>query len=145
MAKYVRGDRETQQALRLLRDNILVPMGEAGQEALKPTLAEAKSNVPRRSGQLRKSLRILRRRKGMMVKFRVGPYSTNTALWYHLARVATVLEFGRKGGKRGTIAPMGWLRRSFEATKDQIAKIYGERLGPAVEKRAAKVASRLKR
>lgn len=143
MANYVRGNRETQQALRLLRDSIMVPMGESGNEALKPTLAAAKNNVPRRTGRLRRSLRIIRRRKGMKVRFRVGPYSTTKALWYLLARIATVLEFGRNS--RAPFEGRAWMRRAFEETRKQIIDIYGKQLGPAVEKRAAKVASRKKR
>jgi HK97 gp10 family phage protein len=146
MTVKVQGIRQTQMNLRELGQYVSTPANSAARKALRPTLAEAKSNAPKKYGLLRKSLTIKKSRSSKYrPKFRVGPVaSAEGPNGEKPIKYAHITEFGRapnksgKGGMKGT----RWLTRAYESTRDGVSAIFGAEIGPAIEKRAAKLAQK---
>jgi HK97 gp10 family phage protein len=141
----VTGYRETIAAFRELARYVAIPANEASRYALAPTLAAAKANAPKRSGLLRRSLTIRRSTRGSKLKPRhyvgpdnsvVGPKGEKPIKYAHID------EFGRAPNKdgKGRVQGTRFLTRAYEETKELVVKRFGERMGPAIEARAAKLA-----
>jgi HK97 gp10 family phage protein len=149
MTVKVHGVRQTKLNLRELGQYVSTPANAAARKALRPTLAEAKSNAPKKSGLLRKSLTIKKSRsQKARPKFRVGPdAATEGPNGEKPIKYAHITEFGRapnkggKGGMKGT----RWLTRAYESTRDGVSAIFGAEIGPAIEKHAARLAQKARR
>lgn len=149
MASRVIGVRGTTAALRALARFASVPLNEASRHALAPTLAAAKELVPVDTGLLRRSL-VIRRAKSPKISPRhfvgpstraVGPGGERPVKYAHL------VEFGRapNGAGHGAMAGSRFLTAAYEATKDLVVRRFGAIVGPAIEKRAASVAAKLRK
>lgn len=153
----VTGVRETSNALGDLGRYIIVPTNQASRYALQPTLRQAKANAPRDKGVLKKSLVVRQDPNAPRAKPRhvVGPSKSVKERGRRPAWTAHLVEFGTAPhAQRGWFGRLIWhpgirgtrfLTRAFEATKDQVAKRFGEKIGPAIEARAAKIAKKVRR
>ncbi|TIV04335.1 MAG: hypothetical protein E5W04_03910 [Mesorhizobium sp.] len=153
----VTGARETSRALRELSKQIGVPLGATSRFALQPTLKAARSNVralplKESTGTLAASLVIKQKPRTSKVNptFQVGPdASVQRATQYgsrRPVRYAHLLEFGTAPHfqpERGVVhpgqRPMPWLTPAYFATREQVVKRFGDKIGPEMEKRAAKL------
>lgn len=133
----VTGHRETAANLRALARYSPTPVSEASRKALAPTLAEARANAPVDTGALRKSLVVRKARSPRdQPQHMVGPRRGSDPVRY-----AHLTEFGRAPGADGSggITGLRWLTAAFESTKGEVVKLFGQSIGPAIEKLAAKV------
>jgi HK97 gp10 family phage protein len=154
----VRGDRETARALRQLAQIVSVPLNATSRYALAPTLAKAKSNaktIPEkeRTGTLAASLTIKQAQRSTKLNpvFQVGPdasfekqtqYGRRKPVKYaHLLEFGTAPHYqpGRGVVHPGT-RPTPFLTPAYYQTREEVVKRFGERIGPEMEKRAAKLA-----
>jgi hypothetical protein len=143
MAKnYTRGVRETQLALRTLKDIMHKPLLEAAKQALAPALADLKASAPRDSGLLASRIGMVRARTGnrLKVRFVMGAIGRGKREHKLLSLVSTLLEFGRAPNSdsgKGGFAPRFWMRQSFERTAKQVIATYKAALGPAILRQIA--------
>jgi HK97 gp10 family phage protein len=141
----VRGGKETARNFRALASFVSVPLNATSRFALQPTLAAAKSNVrsiPFRegTGTLAASLTIKRAKSSKINPVhQVGPDASKSASTRYgkrrPVRYAHLLEFGTVSG----VSPTPFLTPAYFSTRDEVVKRFGERYGPEIEKRAAKL------
>jgi HK97 gp10 family phage protein len=146
----IKGVGTTKSAFRQLQTGLAVPVNEASRKALRPTLAAAKANLKangsNKTGALMSLLTIRRdptspKDKTVTV---VAP-STKTPHYReaHLVEFGTAPHFEPKINHMHPGAdPKPFMRPAFEETKEEVVKIFGDSIGPAVEKRAASLAKR---
>lgn len=153
----VRGSRETARALRELSKQVAVPLASTSRFALQPTLRAAKSNakaIPFKedTGTLEASLVIKRKPRTSKVNpvFQVGPdsgYQRATQFgsrrpvkYAHLIEFGTAPHFqpGRGITHPGT-APHPFMTPAYFSTREEVVKRFGQKIGPEMEKRAAKL------
>lgn len=158
----VRGDKEVARALRELTNQVALPLGTSARFALQPTLKQAKANVRAQpfnegSGALAESLVIRKKPRSSRINptFQVGPdasFSKNTPFgvrrpinYAHLDEFGTAPHFqpGR-GVTHPGAPPRPSLTPAYFATRDQVVDRFGKKIGPEMEKRAAKLASKVK-
>ncbi|RWN51388.1 MAG: HK97 gp10 family phage protein [Mesorhizobium sp.] len=153
----VRGARETSRALRELAKVVSVPINATSRFALQPTLKAAKANVralplKERTGTLAASLVIKPKPRSSKLNptFQVGPdASAKRGTQYGKrspVRYAHLLEFGTAPHyqpKRGVVhpgaRPYPFLTPAYFATRDEVVNRFGKKIGPEMEKRAAKL------
>jgi HK97 gp10 family phage protein len=130
----VTGVPETIKAMREVARFTSAAANSASKHSLEPTFEAARSNAPVRTGRLKRSLVIKRDPESAKSRPRyfVGPRSDSPA-----ARYAHLTEFFSERGR----PPLRWMTRAFEATKEEVARRFGELIGPALEKQAARVAA----
>lgn len=143
------GGAATARVLRQIVPGLAVPLNEASRKAMKPMLAAAKANAPKDTGALRRSLTVKRRRspKDKPVHV-VGPRKDATGKdGRKPVKYAHIVEWGRAAGKdgKGAMAGTRFLTRAFESTSEQVLRLFGAEIGPAIERRAAKLAARGKK
>jgi HK97 gp10 family phage protein len=116
------------------------PVNEASRFALQPILKAARSNTPHAS--VKKALVLKQDRSAPKTKptMAVGGDPNNPD--YHLLHL---LEFGVDPHMIGGIAhpghdPQPFLTPAFEAHGQEAIKRFGQKLGPALEKQAARLA-----
>jgi len=148
MAKSrVTGGSQLRGSLRQISSGLTVPINEASRKALQPTLKAAKRNLKANgsveSGELLKLLTIRKDPDTGKDKPRhvVGPATTNPAY-----REAHLVEFGTAPHFQPELHRLHpgaqakpFLRPAFEETKGEAIKRFGESIGPAIEKRAARL------
>lgn len=153
----VRGARETSRALRELARQVSVPLNATSRFALQPTLKQARANVNalplnEETGTLAKALTI--KKKGRSSKLnpvhQVGPDS-GVEKWTQYGfrrpvKYAHLIEFGTaphyqpgRGIMHPGISPTPFLTPAFFATRDEVVKRFGAKIGPEMEKRAARL------
>lgn len=142
----VYGGKELQAALRTLAKTYGRPVNEASRFALQPVLKAAKANTSHES--VRKALVLKRDTKApkAMPTHAVGGDPKNPDY-----RLLHLLEFGTEphvnagifAGTRhpGTTA-QPFLTPAFEAEGANVIKRFGAKLGPAIEKQAARLAKK---
>lgn len=156
----VRGDKEVARALRELARQVSVPLNAASRFALQPTLSKARSNVQampasEKTGTLAASLVIRKAPKStkLNVVHQVGP---NAAFqrWSPYgfrkpSKYAHLLEFGtaphyqpKRGVMHPGTRPRPFLTPAFFQTREEVVKRFGKKIGPEMEKRAAKLRSK---
>lgn len=156
----VKGSRETAAALRQLSSFVSTPIGAASRFALQPTLKAAKSNAlsieeKERTNTLANSLTIKKSSRGTKLEqlYQVGPdASVERQTQYGLRRpvkYAHLLEFGTaphyqpgRGVVHPGSRPEPFLTPAYFDTRDQVVKRFGDKIGPEMEKRAAKLAAK---
>lgn len=151
----VRGARETARALRGLAQYVSTPLTTASRFALRPALTKAKQNVrsipfDEGTGTLARSLTIKKRKGGSKLNpvTQVGPDSSvKVTTEFGVRRpvkYAHILEFGSVGPGAHVVHPTPFLTPAYLDTRDQVVKRFGERIGPEMEKRAAKLRAKAK-
>ncbi len=154
MASRVTGYRESASALRELTNFAATPANEASRFALRPVVYEARKQLKAmgavKTGTLCKSLTIKRDPDSPRSRPRhvVGPDSKSPSVRYaHLVELGTA-PHKNEGIFAGTdhpgTAPKPFLRAAYEATKTAVVARFGERLGTAMEKRAARLRSKVR-
>jgi HK97 gp10 family phage protein len=156
----VRGDKATAQALRALSQQVAVPIAATSRFALQPTLKTAKSNArnieeKERTNTLANSLVIKQKARTSKLNptFQVGPDSSvEKQTKYGLRRpvkYAHLLEFGTaphyqpgRGVVHPGSRPEPFLTPAYFETREQVVKRFGDKIGPEMEKRAAKLAAK---
>lgn len=156
----VRGDREVARALRELARQVSVPLNAASRFALQPTLTKARTNVQampvnEKTGTLAKSLTIKRKAKSSKLNpvHQVGPDAGAGRLtrfgFRKPVKYAHLLEFGtaphfqpKRGIMHPGTRPRPFLTPAFFQTRDDVVKRFGKKIGPEMEKRAAKLRSK---
>lgn len=159
----VRGSRQTSAALRELSRQVTVPLNATSRFALQPALSAARRNArslgtDETTGTLAASLTIKRDPKSHKVnpKHQVGPdASVKRETKYGLRRpirYAHLLEFGTaphyqpsRGVTHPGSAPKPFLTPAYLTTRDEVVKRFGARIGPEMEKRAAKLNAKAQR
>lgn len=153
----VRGDKETARALRALSQQVAVPLAATSRFALQPTLKAAKSNAKslptkEKTGTLAASLVIKKKSRSSKLNpiTQVGPdsgferetrFGTRKPVKYaHLIEFGTAPHYqpGRGVTHPGS-APKPFLTPAFHSTKAEVVKRFGAKIGPEMEKRAAKL------
>lgn len=150
MAKRnVRGDREAAKALRELGKALNGPAAAAARQALRPTLAEAKRNVPKDTGTLRRALviRAGSKRSKTRTTTLVGPNKSVRGPDGKRSpvRYAHLVELGHLNRDGSKTPGARYLTRAFESTKDAVIDNFNRLFGVEVEKRAARLAAKVKR
>lgn len=156
----VRGAKETSRALRELSKQVAVPLAATSRFALQPTLKAARSNakslhLKESTGTLAASLVIKQKPRTSKVNptFQVGPdsgYQRATQFGSRRpVRYAHLIEFGTaphyqpgRGVVHPGTAPHPFLTPAYHSTKAEVVKRFGAKIGPEMEKRAAKLASK---
>lgn len=156
----VRGDRETARALRELSKQVAVPLASTSRFALQPTLKAAKSNakglpLKESTGTLAESLVIKQKPRTSKVNptFQVGPDASmqrSTKFGSRRpVRYAHLIEFGTaphyqpgRGVVHPGSAPHPFMTPAYFATREEVVKRFGQKIGPEMEKRAAKLAAK---
>ena len=147
------GARESARALRELSKQVTVPLNATSRFALQPTLTAARRNVrvlsfDESTGALQASLTIKRDPKSHKVNpvHKVGPAADFERNGRKPVRYAHLIEFGTaphfqpgRGVTHPGSAPKPFLTPAFHSTKDEVVKRFGDRIGPEMEKRAAKL------
>jgi len=146
MAKHVTGHKSVQRAFRKLPGAITTPVNQASRFALQPILKAAKQNVrsmgARESGELERSLTIKKdsRLPKSRPVHRVGPSSDSPAVRYaHLVEFGTDPHDGHPGSQ-----PKPFLTQAFAQHDKEAVTRFADKLGPAVEKQAEKLARKQK-
>lgn len=145
----VRGARQVAGNLRALANYVSVPLNAASRFALVPTLSTAKKNArglptKEKTGTLAASLVIKRNPRSSKLNpvHKVGPDSSfERETQYGLrkpVKYAHFLEFGTASG----VAPTPFLTPAFYATRGEVVKRFGAKIGPEMEKRASKIRSK---
>ncbi|RVD16867.1 MAG: hypothetical protein EOS73_25475 [Mesorhizobium sp.] len=155
----VRGDREVARALRELANQVAVPLGTASRFALQPTLKQAKANaralpLKEGTGTLAASLIIRQKPRTSKVNptFQVGPNAgfqratefgpRRPVKYAHLVEFGTAPHFQpERGVTHPGAPPHPFLAPAYFTTREAVVKRFGQKLGPELEKRAAKLAS----
>lgn len=125
---------------------------DALMKAATPAVKDAKQRVPRRTGLLRRAIKKRGRTyrpRGMAFvivgpdRRTIGADAKGAKVWP--VKYAHLIEFGhaKKGG--GRVGPRPFLRPAFMANKENMKRIYGAEIGPAVERQAARAAKRQRR
>jgi len=118
----ITGIKETDRAIQELGKNISKKiMRKAMRESLKPVQQACKQNAPVDKGDLRKAIKIKamkKSRKGFGVKVEIGEGDFKGDTFY-----GAFQEYGWKTGKRGSenrheIKGKGFMRKSFDETKE---------------------------
>ncbi|WP_147377676.1 HK97 gp10 family phage protein [Mesorhizobium waimense] len=146
--------------MRELSRQIAVPLGATSRFALQPTLRAAKANVralplKESTGTLAASLVIKQKPRTSKVNptFQVGPNAAvQRATQYgsrRPVRYAHLIEFGtaphyqpERGAVHPGTRPMPFLTPAYFATREDVVKRFGQKIGPEMEKRAAKLAKK---
>jgi HK97 gp10 family phage protein len=120
-------------------------------KAVKPTIAQAKANAPKRSGKLKKSIGAVNARDksgfpGIDVGARkkIAPHAH--LIEYGVSGVVKKLKKKTKGGNRykvgqryrKDIGPNAFMRKAVDATIKQVEKTYGVEIGEALYRRIAR-------
>lgn len=138
-------------AFRQLQSGLTVPINEASRFSLRPTVKAAKEKLKANGSVVTGELAALVtvKRDPTSKKDRpthlVGPDAKSGHY-----RVAHLVEFGTAPHMVGDklhpgAAAAPFLRPAFEETKDEVIRRFGESIGPAVEKRAARLAKKAKK
>ncbi len=138
MPSTITGGKAVARRLGAIAPGLATPLTEASRKAMRPMLAAAKALAPVDDGDLKRSLTI-KSKRGQTV---VGPNKKFIGRdGAKPGRVAHLVEFGRAAGAngRGGMPGTRFMSRAFEATKDQVVKIFGSEIGPAIERRAQKL------
>lgn len=153
----VRGDKETARALRALSQQVGVPLAATSRFALQPTLKTARSNakslpLKESTGTLAASLTIKQKPRTSKLNptFQVGPdsgFQRDTQFGSRRpVRYAHLIEFGTaphyqpgRGVVHPGSAPHPFLTPAYFATREQVVERFGKKIGPEMEKRAAKL------
>jgi HK97 gp10 family phage protein len=156
----VRGDKETARALRALSQYVGVPLATTSRFALQPTLKAAKANakslpLKEKTGTLAASLVIKQKPRTSKLKptFQVGPdsgFQRDTQFGSRRpVRYAHLVEFGTaphyqpgRGVVHPGTAPHPFMTPAYFATREQVVERFGTKIGPEMEKRAAKLAAK---
>jgi HK97 gp10 family phage protein len=149
------GVRVTASNLRELAKQVTVPVNYASRFSLRPTLRAARVNVAKlslkdSSGALAKSLTIKRKAKSSKINpvYQVGPdagFERDTQFGKRRpVKYAHLVEFGTsghmiKGRYHPGARPHPFLTPAYMTTREEVVKRFGERIGPEMEKRAAKL------
>jgi HK97 gp10 family phage protein len=153
----VKGNREVARALRELARQVSVPLNATSRFALQPTLKRAKANVlalpiTEDTGTLANSLVIKRKARSSKLApvHQVGP-DASVERWtkYGFRRpvkYAHLVEFGtaphyqpKRGVMHPGTRPRPFMTPAYFATRDQVVKRFGAKIGPEMEKRAARL------
>lgn len=159
MASRVRGAKGVSAGLKDLSRNVTQPIGTASRFALQPVLADARANVratpfDESTGALAASLTIKKDPASRVVSqtYRVGPQADFEKNGRRPSKYAHLIEFGTAPHyqpKRGVTHPgsraMPFLEPAYDANKEKVVKRYGEKIGPALEKRAKQIAAKSRR
>lgn len=140
----VRGARQAAGGLRQLAAYVATPLNAASRFALQPALSASRKNAKSAgfedsTGALAASLTIKRNSRSAKLNpmHRVGPSKDYEKGDRKPVKYAHLLEFGTS-----RIAPKPFLTPAYLETKEQVVKRFGDRIGPEMEKRAAKVRKR---
>lgn len=158
----VKGDKATARALRELAMLVSVPLYATSRFALQPTLKQARANVKalpldEETGTLAASLTIKRDPRSSKInpRHRVGP-DAGVEKWtkYGFRRpvkYAHLLEFGtaphyqpNRGVMHPGSRPQPFMTPAYYSTRDEVVKRFGQKIGPEMEKRAAKFRAKVK-
>ncbi len=132
-------------AFRQVTLNLKTPIQQASRKALKPILNEAKANLKDghgvETGHLKKILTIKPDPKNKAA-MHVGPNSEDPHY-----RVGHLVEFGTAphdvdGEMHPGADPHPFLGPAFEAKGDEALKIFGQEIGPAIERAATKAVAK---
>ena len=158
----VRGARQVAGNIRDLSRYVAVPLNTASRFALQPTLSAARKNAKaihseEKTGTLAASLVIKRESRSPKYKpkHQIGPssdYERNTQYGKRKpVKYAHLLEFGTaphyqpgRGVTHPGSHPEPFLTPAYNSTKETVVKRFGERIGPELEKRAAKLGAKAK-
>lgn len=153
----VRGNREVARALRELSQQVSVPLNATSRFALQPTLKSARTKVQSldlddSTGALASSLTIKRKQSPKLAPVhQVGPDASKSKDGRRPVRYAHLLEFGTAPHYqpgRGVVHPGSkakpFLTPAFHETKGEVVKRFGQRIGPEMEKRAARLRAKVK-
>lgn len=153
----VRGNRETARALRELAQVVSVPLNAASRFALQPTLKAARTkaaslDLEDTTGALAESLTIRKKASPKLAPVhQVGPDASKSKNGRRPVKYAHLLEFGTAPHyqpKRGVVhpgtRPKPFLTPAYEQTKGEVVKRFGARIGPEMEKRAARLRAKQK-
>ncbi len=146
----VSGASAVNRAFRQLQSGLTVPINEASRKALQPMLKSAKANLKANgsveSGELLSLLVIqqdksARKNKSVHV---IGPSSKSPGYRAaHLVELGTAPHFQPELNRMHPgAAAKPFLRPAFEDNKDEAVRRFGASIGPAIEKRAARLAKR---
>lgn len=137
----VHGAKDVQRAFRQMASAARRPVAEASRFALQPVLKAAKANTPHAS--IKKAL-VLKQGKAPKdrVVYAVGGDPKNPDY-----RLLHLLEFGVEphlinGAQHPGHAAQPFLTPAFEAEGANAIRRFGEKLGPAIEKQAARLAKK---
>lgn len=144
------GFKGAKRALRQLKSGLNVPVAAAQRTALAPVLSDARSNLSANgsvvTGKLKKLLTIKKDQtaKPSRPTMLVGPAATDPAYRSaHLVEFGTAPHFQPELNKMHPgAAAKPFLRPSFEKNRDKVIERFGASIGPAIEKRAAKLAAK---
>lgn len=147
------GIRETKAAFRQLSTGLTVPINEALRKAAQPMLLDAKARLKANgsvaSGELLSLLTVkkdpnARKDKPAVV---VGPSTKSPGYRKaHLVELGTAPHFQLELNRMHPgAAAKPFLRPAFEEKKDEAVQRFGASIGPAIEKRAARLAKKAKK
>lgn len=145
----VYGGKELQAALRAMAKTYGRPVNEASRFAMQPVLKAAKANT--RHESVRKALVLKRDTKAPkdVITHAVGGDPKNPDY-----RLLHLLEFGTEphinagqfpGTRHPGTAAQAFLTPAWESEGAKAIKRFGEKLGPAIEKQAARLARKVSR
>ena len=147
------GVRSTKAAFRQLSTGLTVPINEASRKALQPMLRQAKANLKANgsvaSGELLSLMTV--KQDPEAPKNRpthvVGPSTKSPGYRKaHLVELGTAPHFQPELNRMHPgAAAKPFLRPAFEEKKDEAVKVFGASIGPAIEKRAARLAKKAKK
>lgn len=156
----VRGDRAVAAALRELSRQVAVPLSATSRFALQPTLTQARANaralpLKEETGTLAASLTIKQKPRSSKLSptTQVGPdasFERETAFGVRKpVKYAHLVEFGTaphyqpgRGVTHPGSPPHPFLGPAYVSTRDQVVDRFGKKIGPEMEKRAAKLAAK---
>lgn len=157
----VKGVGHVMASLRELSRAVDVPMNAAARFALRPTLTQARANARTAdyedsSGQLARSLTVKknrRRSRRLRAVHQVGPSKGKSIIWKGRkrdpVRYAHLIEFGAafRGRRGGGVQFPGFKAKPFMtpayvSTRREVARRFGQQIGPEMEKRARKLRAR---
>lgn len=154
----VRGNRDAARALRELARYVSTPLNAASRFALQPALKAAKAKVGSipfddSTGALQASLTIKKKARSSKLNpvHQVGPDSAFRKGGRRPVSYAHLVEFGtaphyqpKRGVMHPGAKPTPFLTPAFHETKTEVVKRFGQKIGPEMEKRAARLRSRVK-
>lgn len=146
----ISGIASAKNAFRQVTSGLTVPVNQASRKALQPMLKAAKDNLRANgsveSGELLELLTIQQDKSAPKDKptHVVGPSSRKPGYRSaHLVELGVSPHFQPELNRMHPGAPAKpFLRPAFEETKDEAVKRFGESIGPAIEKRAARLAKK---
>ncbi|NBB47103.1 hypothetical protein GVN24_02315 [Rhizobium sp. CRIBSB] len=143
----VTGAAGIQKAFRQVALNLAAPISQASRKALKPTVQAAKRNLAANgsvdSGKLQKLITVKRDPKNKAAHH-VGPSSEDPAYRQgHLVEFGVAPHFQPELNRMHPgAAAKPFLTPAFEETADQVMQIFGQEVGPAIEKAAIRAAAK---